>query len=150
MTLMKKAIGYFFLAIFIIAVLAFVYFFVTKGYSGKDLNLSNIKETLVGGTPSPEPETVNEAGKVVSKKITLTITSPKDGATLNSTNVAIVGKTEPNAELFINDVEGKADSNGDFSISVGLEEGQNQLIIDANDDSGNVAEETLTVTVASF
>lgn len=150
MILMKKVVGYFFLVVFVVAVLAFAYFFITKGYSNKNIDLGSIKEALTGQSPSPAPDVTGEVGKVTSGKISLTITSPKDGAMLGSTNVTVTGKTSPKAEVFINDVEGMADANGNFSINIGLEEGQNQLIIDANDASGNVAEETIMVTVSSF
>lgn len=96
-------------------------------------------------------ETTNEEmGNTLSDNISLTISSPKNGAKLSSANIVITGKTSPNAEVFINDTEGRADANGNFSINMILDEGQNQIVIDANDEWGNVAEEVLIVTVESF
>lgn len=145
---MKKGLGYLFLFVLVIFGAVGVYFFVTKGYSGK-MALQTITQNVPDTNISEEKRT-EVAGQVVSDKIGLTVTSPENGTTLSSTNVNVKGKTSPNADVFVNDQFGKADVNGNFSISLGLDEGQNQIVIDANDADGNVAEKTLTVNVASF
>ena len=78
------------------------------------------------------------------------MTSPQDGSTLDSTNVTVKGKTTPDADVFVNDQSGKADVNGNFSISIGLDEGANQIVVSANDSLGNATEQDLNVTVTSF
>lgn len=119
----------------------------TKGYSGKGINIAPI---LPSPTSTNSTGQTQEIGNIASENISLVVTSPTDGATLTSTNVTVTGKTAPNADVFINDLAGKADASGNFSISVGLDEGQNQIVVSANDANGNVAEQDLTVTVASF
>lgn len=146
---MKKVLSYFFLILLIIGGIFGVYLFVTKGYPNKQTNLVDIVENVVDNNIEEEKAS-DELEAVTSNKISLVITSPKNGAKLNSTNVNVIGKTAPNAEVFVNDAEGKADVNGNFSISLGLDEGVNQLVIDANDKEGNVAEQVIIVTVSSF
>lgn len=143
----KKAIGFLVLGIIIVAVL--VYLFVMKGYSGKGTSVSQILPTQNPSTAASESST-QETGSVTSTKLSLVVTSPKDGDTLGSTNAVFKGKTAPGADVFVNDQLGKADANGNFSISVGLDEGSNQIVVSANDSAGNAAEQDLNVTVTSF
>lgn len=144
---MKKAVGYFLLAIFVVAILAFVYLFFKKGYSGNGITIAPI---LQNTTSQISPQAAKETGTVTSTKISLIVTSPKDGDTLGSTNATVIGKTAPSADVFVDDQSGKADSNGNFSISLGLDEGSNQIVVSANDSNGNAAEQDLTVNVLTF
>jgi Flp pilus assembly protein TadG len=144
----KKVIGYVVAGLIVIAVLVLVYVFITKGYS-----VGNVATTLMTGTANPAGSTsqqVGTSGTVASTKISLVVTSPLDGSTLSSTNVTVKGKTSPNADVFVDDQSGKADASGNFAISIGLDEGQNQIVVSANDSVGNAAEEDLNVTVTSF
>jgi hypothetical protein len=97
-----------------------------------------------------KPAYTTETGNIVSEKISLDVSAPADGATLNSASVAVKGTTSPGAEVFVNDKETKADSNGNFSIMVSLDEGENQIVVIANDADGNTAEKDLVVTVETF
>ncbi len=76
----------------------------------------------------------------------LNIVEPKNGAVVSNSNLKVSGKTAPNAEVFVNDKELRADSTGNFSITVALDEGDNSIIISANDDNGNFSEQELTIT----
>lgn len=75
----------------------------------------------------------------------LQVGSPKDGITVSSPSITVSGKTKSNADVFINDLETKADDDGVFSVNLTLEEGENIIIITAGDDEGNFDEEELTV-----
>ncbi|MFH1898904.1 MAG: hypothetical protein ABIJ82_00320 [Patescibacteria group bacterium] len=90
-------------------------------------------------------QNASETGEVF-----LHITSPKDKDTVTSSLLTIKGTTVAGAEVFINDKETKADKNGNFSINVPLEEGENILLVIMNDDLGNYIEKQLTVTLESF
>ncbi len=79
-------------------------------------------------------------------RVTLTVTSPTNGATVTTSSLVLRGKTSPRAEVFVNELETRADANGNFSVSVTLDEGENYLIVTANDENGNVAEAEVTVT----
>ena len=144
----KKIIGYIVVGLAVIAVLILVHLFVTNGYSGKGNVVTQVSQTPIPGS-SPS-EVTQGTGNVASNKISLIVTSPKDGSTLDSTNVTVKGKTTPGADVFINDQSGKADANGNFSMSIGLDEGSNQIVVSANDTEGNATEVDLNVNVASF
>lgn len=100
--------------------------------------------------PVTSPEAGNQTAANTSDKISLSISSPANGATLSSAKVTVSGKTSPNAEVFINDQSTTADASGNFSLNLTLDEGSNNLVVSANDAEGNVAEQNLTVTVESF
>lgn len=81
-----------------------------------------------------------------SSGIVLTVISPRNGSTVTTNKVNVMGKTVANAEVFLNDVETKADLKGNFSAVVSLESGENYILIVANDEDGNYAEQEITVT----
>lgn len=97
--------------------------------------------SVTTGSPAP-----NEPAGGSSTKISLSISSPPNGATVTRSSLTVRGKTAANAEVFVNELETKADASGNFSISVTLDEGENYIIVMANDAAGNVAEAELTVT----
>ncbi len=80
-----------------------------------------------------------------SEGITIDIISPVDKSTVNTPSVLIKGKTAASADVFINEKELKADAQGNFSATVTLEEGENYLIVAANDSKGNYAEKEIIV-----
>lgn len=79
-------------------------------------------------------------------EISLVVSSPVNGATVTSAAVSVVGKTAPRAEVFVNDMETKADASGNFSVRLTLDEGENPIVVLVNDAEGNTAERDLTVT----
>lgn len=79
-------------------------------------------------------------------EIVLTIISPKDGATVYSPSLIVRGVTSSNAEVFVNEKEGKADSKGNFSVPVTLDEGDNYIVVTSTDADGNLSEQDITVT----
>ena len=142
--MVKKVAGFFAFGLVIVAVLVLVYVVVTKGYLSR------------GGTPTTDTATPSGSvapiatGITTSSIMSLVITSPINNSTLDSTNATVKGKTSPKAEIFVNDQEGTADANGNFSISIGLDEGSNLITVSANDAEGNVSQQELNVTVVSF
>jgi cytoskeletal protein RodZ len=84
------------------------------------------------------------------KDFFLTVRSPVSGTTQSSKSLTVKGKTTAGAEVFVNDTEGKANTNGDFSINITLDEGENTVLVIANDSAGNSLEKELTVTVLTF
>jgi bacillopeptidase F len=91
-------------------------------------------------TPSPSPEIKSQGN------LELNIQSPEDGMTLATPSLTVKGTTISQAEISINNVDTKADLQGNFSGKVTLEEGENQIVVTANDAEGNWAERDLTVT----
>jgi len=79
-------------------------------------------------------------------EISLTINSPTNGTIVKRSTLTVSGKTVPRAEVAVNETEVVTDSKGNFSANITLDEGENLIIITANDASGNMAEKELTVT----
>jgi len=88
-------------------------------------------------TPTSAPEPL---------QIALTVDSPANNSTVTTSSVTVSGRTTPNADVFVNDTELKANAAGDFSTSVQLDEGDNTLVVGANDSNGNYSEKEITVT----
>jgi hypothetical protein len=87
--------------------------------------------------------------KEISAGLSLDILQPQEGTTVDNQNLMIKGKTAAEAEVFVNEKQLKADSNGDFFTTITLDEGENNISIVANDEDGNFAEKEITVTYNS-
>lgn len=114
----------------------------TGGTAGSTIQTtpSSGNVTPTGAGPAPTGTSGYQAG------ISLVINSPANGLEVATPNVTVTGTTAPNAEVFVNDASGKADVNGLFSISTSLDEGENTIVVTANDANGNSAEQELTVS----
>lgn len=102
----------------------------------------SLNQTKEVGTQTTEQKTVSQ--------ISLEITEPQNNITVDTSSVTVRGKTIPNAVVFINDQELKADTSGGFTTSISLDEGENTIIIVANDDFGNYSEKEITVNLATL
>ncbi|KKP61583.1 MAG: hypothetical protein UR56_C0009G0004 [Candidatus Roizmanbacteria bacterium GW2011_GWC2_34_23] len=85
--------------------------------------------------------------KTINEKIFLQVDEPKNNITVNNPIINISGKTIPNAYIFINEQELKADANGRFESATTLEEGENYILIVVSDDLGNSAEKDILVNL---
>jgi len=101
------------------------------------------------GVESPEAPVVTIVFDKDPPKIT--ITSPKQKATINDATVTIVGTTQAGSDLLAHNdangtsVTGVAGTDGKFSLKLPLDQGTNAIEIRATDPAGN--ETTLTLTV---
>jgi len=102
----------------------------------------NSKQVVIV-TPEPTIDTS-------AQKLTLSVSSPADGAVVKAVNVTIKGKTAPMAEVSINDVDTKADAGGNFSAVIKLDEGENYVVIVATDDNGDFAKLEMMVNSETF
>ena len=122
-------------------------------------NFSSGKLNLTLGQNEIYALAVDKAGNqsVASNKISvwydneapsLEISQPEDGQTISDekAKVDIIGKTEEDVELRINDHLVILEKEGNFKYSLGLNVGENQILIIAIDKAGNQTEKTLTVT----
>lgn len=75
----------------------------------------------------------------------LNISEPLDGITTELVRVAVRGKTEVGARIFVNGTETK-NENGSFEKIIDLKVGANTVEVKAKDDSGNVIIKKTTVT----
>jgi len=72
---------------------------------------------------------------------------PVNNSVINESQTVVKGKTSPDANVFVNDQELKADSLGKFSTTINLEEGENYILISANDEEGNYVEQEIIVSL---
>lgn len=94
-------------------------------------------------SPSAPANSQTDSGSEHS--LALSVTTPSDGATLTTARVTVRGRTAPGADVFVNELETRADAGGNFSVTLTLDEGENPIVVMANDESGNVAQKDLTV-----
>ena len=76
----------------------------------------------------------------------VTIESPVDGATINSSSVIVSGYTEPDVSLVVNGVMVAVGGDGAFECNILLEEGENVITATATDEAGNPSSASVTVT----
>jgi Glucodextranase, domain B len=112
---------------------------------------NTVNPAVVSGIPSGSTGAVPETAAVSTPlptvaQISLRITSPANGSTATSPSVVVRGVTVPKADVFVNDSEVTADAGGNFSAPVTLDDGDNSIVIIANDASGSYAEQEITVT----
>lgn len=105
--------------------------------------VSNQKEEA-SSTQQVSPTTSTLAS--TQQQMELSVSDPGDGAIVTSPQLLVRGKTVPNAEIFINEKDTTADENGNFSTTLTLDEGENLIIVTANDADGNIAEKEMVVT----
>ncbi|MBI5619602.1 hypothetical protein HY950_01455 [Candidatus Gottesmanbacteria bacterium] len=147
MTNIKVVVGA--LIVLVIVTLIAVRF---RGQQSSKRDVPSLTEPAKMTTPGETPPAAGGAEMPTSATagtMTLTVTSPTNGATVTSASLTVSGKTTPRAEVFVNDAETRADSRGNFSVRIALDEGENSLIVFANDADGNVAEKEITITYDS-
>jgi len=83
-----------------------------------------------------------------SDKPKLEITSPADNFRTNKEDVVISGTTEKETTIRVNDLPVVVDADGKFSAPVRLKDGENKIVIIADDIVGNQEQKTLTITYA--
>lgn len=138
----KKPLGIFIVigvVVVIVAALAFVLPSLNRSTEPEPVEEDVKVEEEEVVTPTEEPTDVSEG-------LTITISSPIDGSAVSTSSVTVSGTTSPLADVFVNDTELKANSAGNFSTTVTLDEGENTIAVSANDAEGNYAEKQITVT----
>lgn len=121
----------------LVAVGAFFLYQKTKAISPS--KITNIITT----SPSPSNKNPN----------VLTIDNPKDESVVTSASVTVSGKTSPNAKIVIVNQATQESANptttGNFSATIGLESGENIIMIIAVFPNGETVSEKRIVTVSS-
>ena len=128
---MKFSSKYFLIFVVLIVFVVLAFFAVTS------------KKSLITNTGNKTPTPSSEVGE----EINLEITSPKDGEVVTKSPVLVTGTTLKGADVFVNNAETKADEDGNFEVSVALEEGENEIFVVVNDSEGNYAEGSVKVTL---
>ena len=114
----------------------------------KILNLKN-KQITGPEDVLPKPTDISQRSVTELEKIFLQINEPKDNMTVNNQAVTVIGKTIRNGFVFVNDQEFKADSNGSFSTTVILNEGENYILVVVSDEYGNSLEKDIVINLES-
>lgn len=79
----------------------------------------------------------------------LTITAPADDTTVTAAELNVNGKTEPNAQLIINNKSVQVNADGTFSGQLTLSPGTNKIKLTAVDASRNETVKFITITYQS-
>lgn len=90
---------------------------------------------------------------LVRQNITLTLTSPKDESVTANRTIQVKGVTDAQNTIIIStnqeDVAVTPTSQGNFSATVSIDAGENKLLVEAIDPSGNSKKITQTVSFSS-
>ncbi|MBI4973697.1 hypothetical protein HZC27_03755 [Candidatus Roizmanbacteria bacterium] len=76
----------------------------------------------------------------------LTLSSPTTNQTVSGASILVKGMTVPLTPVMINEFELTADSQGNFSKSLSLDEGENYISVIAYNSEGQVVEKELVIT----
>jgi len=136
---MKFSSRYFLIFVVLIVFVVLAFFAVYSKKSSVSSPNNNI--------PTSSSGVESESGEVNVSEISLEITSPKDGEVVTKSPILITGTTLKGADVFVNDAETKADEDGNFKVSVPLEEGENEIFVTVNDQNGNYAESSIKITL---
>src|SRR3990167_6565182 len=125
-----------FLILILLIIIGLIFLYVRQGKKitlpSDDNDVILISQPAGGGqgkTESTQEETVN-----INEGITIVVSLPVDKSIVNTPSVLVKGTTAPNAEVFINEKDLKSDTQGSFSTTILLEEGDNYILVAANDD----------------
>lgn len=121
-------------------------------FPSPSVSITPVETTPVTDQTSPNTgvNTVTTGKADESKnQISLAVLQPVDGQTTSLSSIAVKGTTVPNADVTVNDVDLKADAQGNFSTSVTLDEGDNVIAVVSVDQNGQISEKDLTVTYNS-
>jgi len=127
--------------VILLVILVAALYFGFKGFGNKVPGGTTSTVSRETVAPTAQPEASAATG------LNLVITTPQDGATVTTAEIEVVGKTAPLAEVAVNDKEVRADGEGNSSVQIELDEGENIISVTANDAEGNYAEKEISVSL---
>jgi len=131
-----------------LAVFGFLIFLIKK-QSVNNLRLRNIFQNNQRVNQANNQININQSAiptaEPVSQGLTLEVIEPQENTTYSSSSIRVSGKTKAYAEVYVNDIETKADGAGNFFVDYKLDEGENLLTVVANDSLGNYVEKEIIV-----
>lgn len=81
-----------------------------------------------------------------NEKPKLEINEPADNSTTHNLEIKVKGSTDKEVYIRVNDLPVIVDANGSFETSVRLKDGDNQIIVFAQDIAGNIETKSLKIT----
>ena len=113
-----------------------------------DLNKGENEIYVIGKTKESGEEKKSKIFTVLFKgeKPKLEVKEPQDNLKTNSSEIKVLGQTDKETYIKVNELPVVVDAQGLFQTLVRLKEGENKIIILAQDVAGNSEEKTLTVT----
>ncbi len=104
--------------------------------------------TLLAGCTAPSSKDSTKASQGTPETgFSLTVTQPADNSLSNTERIEVRGHTNPGAVVSADQVITRADDQGNFTMTVRLEEGLNVIEVVASDETGNEATVNLTMTL---
>ncbi len=106
---------------------------------------------LIGKTEKSSAEKQTSTYTILYKnnKPKLEISEPADNLKTNHTEIKVAGNTDSDVEVKVNGIPVVLDPNGHFQTQIKLNNGDNKIIITAEDIVGNQEEKTLTVNYSA-
>jgi len=104
------------------------------------------QKSETSGVPTTQHNFVIPSSIPTVFQIPLTIKNPVDRSIVASSTIIVRGTTIPKADVYVNDSIARADTQGNFSVQVTLDEGDNTIVVITNDTEGNYSEKDITVT----
>lgn len=133
-----------------VLVLLVIFLGLRKGSFNKPITSVSPTQTVSVPSASPTKAESQTPTSVPVSQITLEVTEPANNSIVSNSSVMVKGKTSPGADVFINEKELKADSSGNFSTSLNLDEGENYILVSANDSNGNFSEKEIIVNLETM
>lgn len=123
------------------------------GNTEKEINTEFFEDKIPKATavptgktvPSPKP-TETPVKTSSQAPLFLTISSPSSNQTVDEASILVKGTTVPQTSVMVNEFELTADSQGNFSKSLSLDEGENYINVIAYNNEGQVVEKELIIT----
>lgn len=103
-----------------------------KAKAKKDNKLSNFSDSISIAYRNNAP--------------TLTIDTPHDSDTVHQANIPVSGKTDPDNKVTVNGFWAIVDNSGQYSYTLTLQNGDNQIKVVSQDPAGNQTEKDLKVS----
>lgn len=116
--------------------------------------INDFMVTLIGPAGESDPSPVIRY-VLDTKKPSIKLSSPRDGATINRKAVEIEGRSQGRSTLIARNqstgdsIAGTADGDGLFTLRLPIAMGSNQIILSATDPAGNTNEAEFSVTRGS-
>ncbi len=119
-------------------------------FSFKNITLTQQQNTLKARAKKDDKVSEFSDSLIISyiqKAPSLSVDSPSDGQSFShdQSTVVVKGKTDPDIKVTVNDFWAIVDNNGNYSYSLHLQNGDNQIHVVATDPAGNKTEKQITV-----